>query len=64
MAAALSSELRSLLAEASSTGHLYLGHMGLAAIPAQVFSVPGLRRLDLSFNELRHLPDRIAELTS
>ncbi len=61
---ALSSQLRSVLLEAAATGHCNLSHTGLASVPPQVFGIPNLRRLDLSGNELRHLPDRIGELTS
>jgi Leucine-rich repeat (LRR) protein len=63
VSSALSSELRSLLDEASATGHLHLTSFSLASIPPQVFGLTSLRRLDLSHNELRVLPDRISELT-
>ncbi len=56
-------ELVAAFEQAKLTGALYLSHMGLTKVPAQVFALTDLTRLDLGFNDLTELPADIARLT-
>ena len=57
-------ELAAAFDQARGTGALYLSHMGLSRVPAQVFALTDLVRLDLGFNDLTELPPDIARLTN
>ena len=54
---------RSTLDKARQTGILYLSHLGLKAIPEEVFTIKNLVRLDLGWNHLEELSPRIGELS-
>jgi hypothetical protein len=51
-------------AQARSTGLLHLSYRFLPSVPAPVFRLSNLMRLDLGWNELVELPAEIAQLTS
>lgn len=55
-------DLAAALQQAAFTGVLSLSYVGLSHVPAQVFDLPLLRRLDLSNNEIRSLPPDLGKL--
>lgn len=56
-------ELVGLLEQAKVTGALHLSHMGLSAVPSQVWALTDLTRLDLGHNDLTVLSPEVGRLT-
>ena len=55
---------QSLLQEAADTNALQLPFLGLDRVPAEVFSLTSLVRLDLGHNNIAELPAAIGQLTA
>lgn len=56
-------DLRAVFEAAASSGALHLSYLGLTEVPAAVFAIPNLRRLDLGHNNLHSLPAALGQLT-
>jgi len=56
-------EYNSRLEQAAKSGVLHLSHLDLEEIPKEVFSLTNLVRLDVGWNQIRCVPDEIAQLS-